>query len=280
MARTKFVISNVDTVKAQKCITDLLLGKKAKEIQYKNERVWQFDNIWIGCKYLKIEYGHGEVVLYGWVPIGFFVGEQALTAGIGNWYPRRVVKNVMKEIEVLLKRECSLNMNQPGMHVTNTVPVTMDPVPPIPVTPVQITYNQLIQQNTVESVQNAETIYKEAMSEWTRTLVSKENKDFTKSFALFMQAANMEHPGAIYQVGYAYSTGWGVPKNEKTAFEWYLKAAEMGYCDGERTVGRYYQEGKVVERNLEKAREWYQRAITKGDIRAAEWFQELSKDVL
>ena len=105
MARSVFVISVDDSSKAKQLIETFLLNKKAKEVVYQKEIVWQFGNALVGKKYLKVEYDKSEVKIQGWVPINSTGGEMDLT-GVVNWLPKSELLKIIEQIEELLKREC------------------------------------------------------------------------------------------------------------------------------------------------------------------------------
>lgn len=62
---------------------------------------------------------------------------------------------------------------------------------------------------------------------------------------------------AQYRLGYMYSTGQGVPKDDANAVRWYSKAAGQGHARAQYNLGAAYANGIGVIRNKETAAEWF-----------------------
>ena len=77
--------------------------------------------------------------------------------------------------------------------------------------------------------------------------------------AWFQKAADQGHDWAQYEMGRAFETGLGVPKDLKMAVIWYRKAADQGNATAQMQLGGMYQEGRGVPRNLDQAFVWYQK---------------------
>ena len=75
---------------------------------------------------------------------------------------------------------------------------------------------------------------------------------------------------ALENLGYCYSKGVGVAKDEATAFEIYTKCAKLGSDIAMRNLGDMYENGVVVEQNYSVALNWYNKALTAGDEDAEE----------
>ena len=69
---------------------------------------------------------------------------------------------------------------------------------------------------------------------------------------------------ALENLGYCYSEGIGVAKDEATAFEIYTKCAKLGSDIAMRNLGNMYENGVVVEQNYSVALHWYNKALTAG----------------
>jgi TPR repeat protein len=132
-------------------------------------------------------------------------------------------------------------------------------------------------------------------------------KDETKAFKLFKNAANSGNMNAQYQTGTCYETGSGcaadfgkakefyemaarqgdspamdrlgvlyyqggpgLRKDEKQSFEWFLRAASFGIVDSMFAVGCFYAEGFGTSKNLKEARKWLKLAADNGHKEAAE----------
>ncbi|RIA82657.1 hypothetical protein C1645_835015, partial [Glomus cerebriforme] len=73
-------------------------------------------------------------------------------------------------------------------------------------------------------------------------------------------------PSKMYQFGYRYQHGIGTEKNETKAFKFYKQAAEKGHIDSMNDLGYCYQHGIGTEKNEIKAFELYKEAADKGNI--------------
>ena len=58
------------------------------------------------------------------------------------------------------------------------------------------------------------------------------------------------------RIGYLYSNGVIVKKDENKAFEWFKRSAEKGNSKGCLNLGHYYLCGHCTDRNIEKAEQW------------------------
>jgi TPR repeat protein len=66
-------------------------------------------------------------------------------------------------------------------------------------------------------------------------------------------------------LGFLYTQGIGVERNEATAFAWVLKAAEQGNAAGQAQLGKLYLAGRGVERDYGSAFKWAQKAAEQGN---------------
>ena len=121
------------------------------------------------------------------------------------------------------------------------------------------------------NLKKAEKLYNEAKP--YKFMGDKQN--LPKAFDLHMKAAQLGYAPAQYEVGYAYSLGFGVNQNAELAFKWYLEAAKQGHQAAFSNVGSCDQEGRGVAQDYAKARIWYQNAVSAGDSRAHMYLGEL-----
>lgn len=70
------------------------------------------------------------------------------------------------------------------------------------------------------------------------------------------------------ELGAAYFTGRGVPRDEKQAAYWYEKAANSGNPDAQLQIGYFYQAGIGVTRDPARAVRWFERAVAGGSVEA------------
>ena len=101
-----------------------------------------------------------------------------------------------------------------------------------------------------------------------------------KAFAMYREAANLGHAGAIFALGKCYESGGGVRKNTKTAFRLYRKASEAGYRDALSllTIGLCYDKGIGTARNKKEAAGYYKKAMEFGDkLLAPQYLEKLGE---
>ena len=82
---------------------------------------------------------------------------------------------------------------------------------------------------------------------------------------LLIQAHEMGHVEATYNLGICYHYGFGTDVDLEKAFELYLKSANAGYGKGIELVGRFYNQGIYVEKNRSQAEYWLNKAINSSD---------------
>lgn len=75
--------------------------------------------------------------------------------------------------------------------------------------------------------------------------------------------------GAQNDLGCAYSSGDGVTKDLKEAFNWFEKAAQNGNKYGQYNLGSYYQNGFGCVKDVSKAIKWYEKSAIQGYGKAA-----------
>ena len=68
-----------------------------------------------------------------------------------------------------------------------------------------------------------------------------------------------------YDLGYYYSIGLGVKKNNEKALEQYKKAAVKGLVKAQSRIGDWYYRGDCVEQDCYEAFNWYLLAAVQGD---------------
>ena len=87
--------------------------------------------------------------------------------------------------------------------------------------------------------------------------------------ALITSAAHRGDAKSQLILGDAYMLGnGGLGKSTSDAMTWYLKAANQGYTPAQRRLGYWYSKGEGVERDDAIALDWYLRAAESGDAQA------------
>lgn len=100
-------------------------------------------------------------------------------------------------------------------------------------------------------------------------------KNYKKAFKLLLPCAEIGVPHAQNLVGYFYSEGISVSKDEKKAFYWFKKAAETKFLSSTTkenhatalsNLAMMYEKGLGTKKNSKKAFLLYEKAAELGDI--------------
>lgn len=109
---------------------------------------------------------------------------------------------------------------------------------------------------------NAQELFELAMKHIYGDGVPEDNDLATE---LLIQAHEMGHVEATYNLGICYHYGFGTDVDLEKAFELYLKSANAGYGKGMELVGRFYNQGIYVEKNRSQAEYWLNKTINSSD---------------
>ncbi|MCL1945422.1 MAG: sel1 repeat family protein [Firmicutes bacterium] len=90
------------------------------------------------------------------------------------------------------------------------------------------------------------------------------DKDFEKSFQLFLKAAQSGHAHAQYNLALRYYNGQGVAKDFKQATLWFAKAADQGHVQALYALGFRYLNGDGVAKDTNTALEIFEKVAEKG----------------
>ena len=85
-------------------------------------------------------------------------------------------------------------------------------------------------------------------------------------------------PAAQRNLGFRYSQGVDVEKDEKKALEWTKKAAKQGETGAMFNLGACYMEGTGVKKDVAEATKWFKRAASLGHKRSAGMLEKLQKN--
>ena len=88
-------------------------------------------------------------------------------------------------------------------------------------------------------------------------------RDSVKAFRMFRSAANGNHIPAMHNLANCYMQGIGTLKNDAQALQWYTAAADSGFVRSMSVLAKSYEEGILSEKDNAKALEWYKRAAQK-----------------
>ncbi|MHB9147248.1 MAG: tetratricopeptide repeat protein, partial [Candidatus Amoebophilus sp.] len=69
-------------------------------------------------------------------------------------------------------------------------------------------------------------------------------------------------------LGFMYSNGQGVDRDDKQAFEWYSKSAYQGNAIAQNNLGNMYRDRQGVDRDYKQAFEWFEKAAHQGNAQA------------
>ena len=94
--------------------------------------------------------------------------------------------------------------------------------------------------------------------------VDKADRYYLEAIEAMKKLAEAGDPEALGNLGSMYSSGSGVAKNEKIAFDYYLKSANLGYAFIQANLAMMFEYGTGTEINLEEALKWYQKSAEKG----------------
>lgn len=105
-------------------------------------------------------------------------------------------------------------------------------------------------------------------AEYRKALALSSNDDkvrVTKPYIeLMMKAAESGHAKARTNIGYAYATGEGLPRNPKEAVRWFRMAAAQGDLVAMDDLGYATLNGEGVEKSTQEAIKWYTQAAENG----------------
>ena len=90
----------------------------------------------------------------------------------------------------------------------------------------------------------------------------------TPEIAALRVKANAGDADAQFELGYAYSSGRGVPQDYAQAVAWFRKAAEQGDASAQSNLGRMYDLGQGVLQDYAQAAAWTRKAAEQGDANA------------
>ena len=100
----------------------------------------------------------------------------------------------------------------------------------------------------------------------------KEVCELEDAIGCFQEAAELGHAAAQYELGVAYSLGFGTEQNDEESMKWYRKAAEQGH---EEAIGFLEELGERVPAGGEDgAEKWYLKAAEQGNEEAKEYFKK------
>lgn len=91
------------------------------------------------------------------------------------------------------------------------------------------------------------------------------DRDDAKAVDWMQKAAEQGNARAQYGMGYLFSTGKGVPEDKVNATLWYTKAAEQGHLESQFHLGWIYYHGQDVPQDYAKAATWFTKPAEGGN---------------
>lgn len=67
-------------------------------------------------------------------------------------------------------------------------------------------------------------------------------------------------PKKLYELGYKFEKGYGIPKDPYRAYKAYLDAANLGYAEAQHKLGTMYFDGNGVLQSFTEALSWFEKA--------------------
>ena len=101
-------------------------------------------------------------------------------------------------------------------------------------------------------------------------------RDDRRAFAYFMDGAKLGDVAAQNNVGQMYETGRGVPASGGEAFAWYKRAAEAGLGSAQVNVARCYIEARGTSADRAAATFWLEQAQKQGVAEAGKLLEWLT----
>ena len=100
-------------------------------------------------------------------------------------------------------------------------------------------------------------------------------KDLGEARRWTERAAESGERKAMHNLGIAYISGSGGPKNSTTAAQWFHRAADLGLVDSQYNLAALYEQGLGVSQNSAEAYKWYLIAARTGDSDAKKRAEQL-----
>ena len=95
------------------------------------------------------------------------------------------------------------------------------------------------------------------------------HKKYNASYNLALSAAEKGNVGAQAFLGFLYSKGFGVVKDEAESFKWTEKSAKQGNANAQYNLAKNYSEGRnVVVKDIAKAIKWHKEAAKQNFVKS------------
>ena len=88
---------------------------------------------------------------------------------------------------------------------------------------------------------------------------------FEEGLSAYEQAAELDNPAAMLDLGHTYRQGMGVEEDVTVALDWYKQASELGNTDAMILLGTFFSTGESGQEELDLAKDYFQLAANLGD---------------
>ena len=120
----------------------------------------------------------------------------------------------------------------------------------------------------VDSGSGQTAVSPEAEALYRKGLTAREKGAESDAFSRFLEAAELGHGPAAYEVGIAYKDGHGTAQDLEAGADWINKAADRGESRAQYLVGQAFANGNGVVKNRARAARWYGKAAARGLVKA------------
>jgi TPR repeat protein len=104
-------------------------------------------------------------------------------------------------------------------------------------------------------------------------------EDDREAVRWFRLAADQGYARAQFYLACMYGGGFGVSADSGEAARWYRKAADQGMAEAQFYLALMYEEGRGVPEDDEEARRWMRLAAEQGLVEAAEYEPHIGRPV-
>ncbi len=107
-----------------------------------------------------------------------------------------------------------------------------------------------------------------AFADYWDGLAAYEKGDYKTARAEWQPLAEKGDALAQNNLAGIYYNGWGVPQDYKTALKWWRLSAEQGNTDAQNSLGNMYRDGRGVLQSYKEAAKLYRLPAEQGHARA------------
>lgn len=120
----------------------------------------------------------------------------------------------------------------------------------------------------------------DAQARYLLAMTHFRNREYQQALFWYRKAAERDHAAAQYHLGYMYSHGDGVARDQHRALYWYQKAAEQDHADAQYQLGLIYVSEQSLKRDYYKGVYWLRRSMRQGHDKAEQLLAKLDQSPL